>query len=83
MLMGLAAWPTSAMEQAGSRDKAAERNIENAVGKRHAAGDHEGAESLLLATLEMCADECSPAMMARLWMHSGRASWGGGIRIPC
>jgi len=68
---GLLAWPGLAAGAPGSKDRAAQRKIQEAIEQKYSAGDARGAEALLLGTLKACADDCSPEVKARAWMYIG------------
>lgn len=56
---------------AAPRDKAAEKKIQEAIFTHFLNTDFDAAEGLLLGTIRACADQCSPAIVARAWMYVG------------
>lgn len=66
-----------------TRDKAANKKIDEAINTHYFATDFDKAEGVLLGTVEACGDKCSPQTLARAWMYvgivrgSGKKDMGG------
>ena len=54
-----------------TRDKAANKKIDEAINTHYFATDFDKAEGVLLGTVEACGDKCSPQTLGRAWMYIG------------
>ncbi len=54
-----------------TRDKAANKKIDEAINTHYFATDFDKAEGVLLGTIEACGNKCSPQTLARAWMYVG------------
>jgi hypothetical protein len=54
-----------------SRDAAATRTIDLAINAHYLTTDFDTAQKLISATIEGCADQCSPKVLARAYMYLG------------
>lgn len=54
-----------------TKDKAAQKKIDESINVHYLAMDFTQAEKVLLGTLQACADKCSPEVRAKAWMYVG------------
>ena len=54
-----------------SRDKAANKKIDQAINEDYLATKFDDAESTLLGVVEACEDKCSEGVLAKAWMYVG------------
>jgi hypothetical protein len=69
LLLAAALATTRAMAAPG--DAAAERKINEAINQHYFATNFDQAETVLLAAVSACGNQCHPRVMARLWMYTG------------
>jgi hypothetical protein len=69
LLLAAALATTHAMAAPG--DAAAERKINEAINQHYFATNFDQAETVLLAAVSACGNNCHPRVMARLWMYVG------------
>lgn len=65
-----------------TRDKAANKKIDEAINTHYFATDFDKAEGVLLGTVEACGDKCSPQTLSRAWMYIGIVRGSGKKDIP-
>lgn len=54
-----------------TRDKAANKKIDEAINTHYFATEFQKAEDILLGTIQACGEKCSPQTLARAWMYVG------------
>ena len=54
-----------------TRDKAANKKIDEAINQHYFATDFDKAEGILTGTIKACEDKCKPETLAKAWMYVG------------
>ncbi len=54
-----------------TRDKAAQKKLEEAINQHYFGTDFDKAEGVLTGTIKACEDKCSPQTLAKAWMYVG------------
>jgi hypothetical protein len=76
-LLALALVLISFASFAAPRDKAALKKIDEAINTHYLTTDFDKAESVLLGTVQACADKCSPEVLGKAWMYVGLVRGSG------
>ncbi|MCC6214576.1 MAG: hypothetical protein IT376_06885 [Polyangiaceae bacterium] len=70
LLVALAA-TSAAAQNAGKRDAAATKKIDEAINEHYLATNFDKAEELITGVIKACEDQCSKPVLARAWMYVG------------
>jgi hypothetical protein len=54
-----------------TRDKSANKKVDEAINTHYFATEFQKAEDILLGTIQACGEKCSPQTLARAWMYVG------------